>query len=155
MKKVNFLPLFALMAAMILSACSKKNDTTSTPTKSNKELLLEKAWMVSTATINPAYDFGNGKTTDFLSTWDACDKDDLMTFHSNSTYTGDEGATKCDPGDSQTWTGAWTLSDDQKLLTIDGDASTINSISETKMTLSNSQAYGGVNYTITFTYVKK
>mgnify|MGYP000019278394 CR=1 FL=1 len=97
MKKLSILSLLALL---ILGSCKKD-----TPTS-------------ATCTYNTASVIGTYKTTSFLYKADAatpevdlfpsypdCEKDDLLTFNSNGTYTVSEGATSCNPtnADSGTW----------------------------------------------------
>lgn len=55
---------------------------------------------------------------------DDCDADNCIAFKSDQSYTVDEGAAKCDPGDPQTATGTWSISDDGKKLSFTDDSST-------------------------------
>lgn len=155
MKKA-LLPILTLAFALTFSSCSKDDDDQAgTTSKSRTELLVNKSWIMTGATVSPAYDFGNGETTNLYGEYDACEKDDFLFYNANLTYTGDDGASKCDPQASQTWTGTWSISADQQLLTRDGDAHTIASMSETKMVLTNQQEIGGVVYTSSYTWTKK
>jgi Lipocalin-like domain len=45
-------------------------------------------------------------------------KDNTATFQTDGKFVTDEGATKCDPTDPQTSTATYTLSSDQKVITI-------------------------------------
>lgn len=58
---------------------------------------------------------GDGDLDDDL---ENCSRDDEFDFQKSGTLAFDEGATKCDPTDPQTETGAWALSTDEKTLTL-------------------------------------
>lgn len=64
-------------------------------------------------------------TMDMYALMDECDKDDIMTFKSDKTTLGDEGATKCDPNDPQTTgTGTWELTSNDTQLEVTEDGET-------------------------------
>ena len=46
----------------------------------------------------------------------SCSKDDCTSFTSDGKFSFDEGATKCDPGDPQTSSGTFSLTEDGKTL---------------------------------------
>ncbi len=72
---------------------------------------------------------------------DACDQDNVLFFHSDGTVTEATGSVKCDPSEPDEGSaGTWTLSADEKTLTItdvDGDAFgyEIGSISSSRLEL--------------------
>lgn len=49
---------------------------------------------------------------------ESCSTDDCTKFNADGTTSIDEGATKCDPGDPQTVSGTFELSEDGKTITI-------------------------------------
>lgn len=53
-----------------------------------------------------------------------CEADNCFTFKTDQSFSVDEGAVKCDPGDPQTATGTWSISDDGKKLSLTDDSTT-------------------------------
>jgi len=154
MKKL-LLPILGLVLLISISSCKKDEETTTpTPKKTNYELLVGKGWVVSSATSSTPIDWNDdgNRSTDIYAQMDACDKDDFTTYNVNNTYITDEGATKCDPGDPQTWSGIWLLSSDQTTLNQDGESAIIKGITETTLSLEYTYV-SGVTYIMT--YVKK
>ena len=81
------------------------------------EILTEQGnWIISTSVIYPPVAFGSGEVTDYLTFTENCRKDDLIEyafFGGFGTYTIREGATKCNPADSDVFeVGDWDLSAD-------------------------------------------
>ena len=81
------------------------------------EILTEQGdWIISTSVIDPPVAFGSGEVTDYLTFTENCRKDDLIEyafFGGFGTYTIREGATKCNPADSDVFeVGDWDLSAD-------------------------------------------
>jgi len=162
--KMNFKTIGLLSIAILLSmaACKKDDDTSTNPTTT--EYLTAGNWKVTSMTIDPGVDFGGGVIiTDFFAQFPACTKDDLIRFNTNGSITDDEGATKCDAGDPQTeTTGSWSLSADNKMLTVsypdeDPLVITITSINSTSMTGTYTMVEdfgdGDETYTITTGFV--
>ena len=94
-----------------------------------------------------------GATEDGISTWetdyDDCEKDDITTFQSDGKYVIDEGATKCDPNDPQiSDSGTYSLSSDQKQLTMDGFVFDVVKFTASEMTVS--LKFGTSTFTSTF-----
>ena len=101
-------------------------------------------WIISTSVINPPVVFGNGEVSDYLTFTENCRKDDLKEFAffgGLGTYTITEGATKCDPNDSNTFeVGDWTINSDSTIFYITPNSSSlqvwaINNISEKEFIL--------------------
>jgi hypothetical protein len=113
MKSIKYLLLVIFALAITVSSC-KKDDLTP------KEMLMGKAWKYSTEKYNGV-----------LQTMDNCQKDDVLTFKADGTYTYNVGITTCYSGETS-YTGTWVLSADGKSLTVDGDAATVV-ISENKV----------------------
>jgi triacylglycerol esterase/lipase EstA (alpha/beta hydrolase family) len=105
MKTLKFLIFFVLALTMSVSSCKKDESNTSTP----KDILTSKSWKLSSLKVNG------------VETIEDCNKDDIMTFAANGTYTTTVGAITCYSGETNT-TGTWSLSTDGKTLTVDGDA---------------------------------
>ncbi|HZK93946.1 MAG TPA: lipocalin family protein [Prolixibacteraceae bacterium] len=117
----SFKYLFLLVIALTIAVASCKKDEV---TKSKKELLTAKQWKFLSRKTNGVADVINN-----------CEKDDFTIFSSNGTYTWNPTTVKCDP--SQTiQTGTWTLSSDEKTLSVDGDEATIVELTESRLVVS-------------------
>ena len=118
----SFKYLFLLVIALTITVVSCKKDEV---TKSKKDLLTAHQWK-----------FTSSKTNGVVDVLDACEKDDITIFASNGTYTWNPTTVKCYPSDA-IQTGTWTLSSDEKTLTLDGsDVATIVELTESRLVLS-------------------
>jgi len=106
MKSINYLLPLIFALAMIFPSC-KKNDKTA------KEILTSKSWKMSSEKIN-----------NVLVPMDDCVKDDFVTFSAAGTYVVNIGAATCYDGQTG-FDGTWTLSADEKTLTLDGDPASV------------------------------
>ena len=135
MKKL--LILSTAVVALLTTSCKKDNDTTCT---------------LSSSSISGAYKIASilykadaqTPAVDIFTASDACEKDDILTFSSNGTWTKSEGATSCSPANTDS--GNWSLVG--SILTIDGDASTVSNFSCTEMTINQSDPTTGEESTI-------
>ncbi len=159
MKIFQFLGLSLLAMSLTMGACKKDDDTQST-----SDILIEGKWDLTAANINPGFEVFPGVVlSDLLIDEDPCDADDLTVFNADGTATGEEGATKCDPSDPQTYSnGTWALSADEKTLTMDFDgteiAFTVKSASSSKIVLETAADNFDTDFpstsTVTFTFTK-
>jgi Lipocalin-like domain/Prokaryotic membrane lipoprotein lipid attachment site len=135
--------LFPLLSLLLLAACSKKDQG---PTRT--ELLTSGSWNLTASELD---DDGNGTyEIDLYASFDACFKDNFVTFQSNGQMVLDEGLTKCDPNDPQTENSTWQLSADGSKLTVDGDTYDILELSNSTLRIKDSYA-GGRSNRVTFT----
>lgn len=129
MKKILIIAFISTMM-LGMAACTKSDDTTTTPTTTaptKADLLTAKKWKLTAFTVNGS---------DFYATMDACDQDDLRIFKVGGIYNADNGPTKCDPADDQIFViSTWALSDNDTKLTFDSDTFTINELTATSMKL--------------------
>lgn len=145
MKKSNFIFLFVLLAGVVcLDACKKKEDPAPVP---RKELLAStsgKKWKITSATAGGF---------DAFASREACERDNLYIFYSDNKLTVDEGATKCNSGDNQTAaTGTWSLSTDEKTLTLSGGSDYDGNYTIVEMSSTALKAnFGSTSIIITFT----
>ena len=117
----SFKYFFLLVIALTIAVTSCKKDAV---TKSKKELLTSNQWK-----------YLSSKTNGVADVLDACEKDDFVIFSSNGTYTYNPTTIKCDPSET-IQTGNWTLSSDEKTLSIDGDEATIIELTESRLVVS-------------------
>lgn len=155
---------FLLLCSGLLTNCKK--DATSDPEPepvplTNTQKLTGKNFKLVAMTINPGINTGTVTITDWYSQMDACEKDDLITFNSNGTYTQDEGVSKCNAADPQTTTGTWVWNSTETIITMTETGSTTPSSSNvltndgTNLKITSTENIGGTNYVITMTFVKQ
>ena len=112
----------------------------------------------TSCTYNTASVLGSYKTTSFLYKADAatpevdlfpsypnCQKDDLLTFNSNGTYTLSEGATSCNPSNADS--GTWSISGNNMIL--DGETVEIQNFSCSGFKVKTTDITSGESFTIT------
>jgi hypothetical protein len=125
--KISSVLFFAMLA---LASCKKDDKDTV------KDLLTSEAWIQSDYRSD---DNGDGELTADESDIEDCEKDDATTFEDNGDYSYNDGADVCDPGFPNEGSGTWTLSADEKTLTIEESGITlpfqIVSITNSKLVL--------------------
>jgi hypothetical protein len=127
-----------------LNACKKKEDPAPTP---RRELLAStsgKKWKITSVTVGSA----NAIEQTFPN---ACERDNLYVFYTDKKLVIEEGAVPCNP--STAATGTWSLSADEKTLTITGTGSSFNGnftiIQIENTTLKATVPYQGVTANVT------
>ncbi len=149
MKQPFLLFLLGLGAFCIIYSCSKSSSPAPTQ-KTKMQLLTQSVWKYDTAGIDANSDgvidaaLPPGYVQD-------CDKDNLLTFNSDSTGTEDEGPTKCDTASPQTTAFTWSFNSDQTVITstsalfngVGGDF-TINTLTDTQLHLGKSVIVSGI-----------
>ncbi|HQD09493.1 MAG TPA: hypothetical protein PLQ65_07505 [Flavihumibacter sp.] len=127
--KLTSLALAAAAITVITTASScKKEDE---KPKSKTELLTAGSWKVT------AYMLVSGATTyDFWKEAEPCLKDNITTFVADGTLIGDEGATKCNAGDDQTYTSTWKFAENETKIEFDEELYTIESLTSTQLKVS-------------------
>lgn len=138
---ILFVPFFVLLAA-----CKK-----STNDKSKSALLAQGTWKFDNAKVGGL---------DVSGLLDACDKDNTVIFSSvTGTGTADEGPTKCDPSDPQSFGFSWSLTTNETVLYVTtplfpggSNNFTILSLTETEFVVSQDIDFSGTtqNTVITF-----
>ncbi len=154
-KSILSIPKFLSLAifAFLLVQCSKDDDA---PAKTPAELIIG-SWQVTSDVFSPAYDLGTGTpVSEAYPLYEACEKDNITTFKTNSEGEFNEGATKCDAADEQTIPFLWTLKDNNTTLNISAIADfKILQLDATTLKISSTFDDGGVTYTETFTFTRK
>ena len=147
--------LWAALTALLLgtTAC-QKNDPAPT---SNRDLLVDKEWQLSSATVDPTFPTPNGGTTSNLyNLLKDCTKDDFEVYESDEDYLLDEGGTRCETNDPQNVKGSWVLNSDQTRLTVSAGGQTVSykvlSISDREWEVETQEVSNGTTYTLTLTY---
>jgi hypothetical protein len=107
--------LFLLaICSLFLIACNKSPTAPATKT----DLITNKNWVMTSATINPGVNINGVVITDMYAQLPPCIKDNIMRFSSNGTYVDDEGATVCSAGAPQTTPGTWAFSPNETVVTM-------------------------------------
>ncbi len=124
MKKLAFISISII--TLLSTGCKKDNETctlSSTSIVGNYKIasILYKADAQTPA-------------VDQVTLMDPCEKDDIISFLANGTWTQAEGVTSCNPANSDN--GSWSLVG--SVFSLDGDAYTISNFSCTEMTINQS-----------------
>ena len=109
-KSTIFLASALLLTTTFFSACSKDDVAPRATTKT--ELLTAKKWRITAAT----YKEDNDPVQDKYADVDACSKDDFYKFNADKTFVLDEGATRCNTNDPQTYVSGWDITADGSIL---------------------------------------
>ena len=145
--------LLVIISPFIFLSCDKDDDDESP--KSRTELLTSGTWKRTALTSNPAYDWnadGNA-ATDVLSIMLPCERDNFDTYKPNGIMETNEGASKCDPSDPQTWQTTWALVDNERQIRYDDTYNyTIVELTEITLKLRTTFEENGVTYTHDETY---
>ena len=98
----------------IILSCNKDDDDKKDDLSTKIQLMTTATWKYDTAAIGD----NNGKPVSPLPAGaiDACEKDNIITFKSDSTGTLNEGASKCNSTDPQTTTFKWWFKDNGAVL---------------------------------------
>jgi hypothetical protein len=106
----------SLFLAIVVAVSCKKDDDDQPQTTA--ELITSTTWRIDTI----AFDMDKNGTIDMQvpGGLDSCELDNTLSFSTDSTGVFDEGATRCDVADPQSTPFAWSLSSDEKTLTITG-----------------------------------
>jgi hypothetical protein len=141
MKKQLFTAALGLLAiALIINGCSKSSS--STPAKTNTDLLAQGNWKIKTVFVN---------NVDYTSSVPSCVKDNIVTFMANGTGNWDEGPTKCNSTDPQTNPFTWAWQSNGTILHISTPLFTGGSGDFTLVSLNDTQLVVSQNVTISGT----
>jgi hypothetical protein len=128
-------------ATLIISSCSKKNDTEA---YTNKQLVGTYKLTASTAT-------SAGATVDLMQYMDDCEKDDLLVLNADSTFDQIDAGVSCGNSDGS---GTWVVSGN--LIIVGGnDSSTIKSFNGKTLVLSQTEIEQGKSVVETTTMTKQ
>jgi len=142
-----------LLMITITLSCKKDNDEPAAKTKT--ELITSGSWKRTAFIANPAYDWNADGTfdTNLLNTMFPCEKDNFETYQTNGLVITDEGVTKCNPSDPQTWSVSWRFSNNETKLIWDiGDEYTLLELTATTLKFQSTFVENGVTYTHVETY---
>lgn len=121
MKKLLFLS--TAIVALLTTGCKKEAETCTLSSTSILGSYKIASILYKADAQTPA--------VDEFTTYDPCEKDDIITFSSNGVWTQTEGATSCSPANSDS--GGWSLVGN--IFTLDGEAATISNFSCTEFSV--------------------
>ena len=128
--------ILPFVLAASLFSCQKGADE---PTETSRKALIIGSWQLTGNVETPAtYDFDSDgiKDSDTYKFMGTCFTDNLTVFRPDGNCEENEGPTKCEAADPQVILAPWTLSADEKILTIDDDVYTVVEVNATTMKLS-------------------
>ena len=135
-----------LFAAATFTACKKDDDN-------NDSLAITKENLAATYTVSSikikATGYGEQDVTNSWS--DACERDDQTILKSDLTFSYVDAGTKCSPAGD--YTGTWSLNGSK--ITVDGDESTVKSLTKGQLVTEDSYTQSGVTWTVTTTLNRK
>ena len=137
---VKLLP-FLLVVLFAANSCKKKNDQ-----KSKTTLLTQKSWVM----IKYEEKENNGGYIDYFPGFDACEKDDKLTFMANNTVTYDP-LIKCDVSET-TQTGSWAFTENETKITFGLGSYSIVQLDDNSLVLSTTYTVGADTYTERITF---
>jgi hypothetical protein len=112
---MKYYVLALVSIGFIVFSCNKDDDDKKDDLSTKTQLMTSATWKYDTAAIDADK---NGTPDQALpaGTIENCEKDNVITFKSDSTGTLNEGATKCDPTDPQTTSFKWWFKDNGAVL---------------------------------------
>lgn len=150
-KKITILAITVLAIA----SCGKKTTTnTSTTSKTKTQLLTQKTWKLT----NVRYKINSGSWVDAYGTISSCVKDNIVTYSTSGAYSIDEGATKCNTSDPQTYiSGTWNFQNSETQLatvtsTFGTQVQSIVTLDENTLQSTETGTSGGNTQTNEYTY---
>ena len=155
MKQLIKFAAFFLIAVFVFVSCKIDKNYIPATAKTKTELITMGSWKRTALISNPAYDWNaNGVfDTNILNTMFPCEKDNFETYQSNGMVVTNEGATKCNLSDPQTWSVTWRFGDNETKLIWDGnDVYTLLELTETTLKFQSTFTENGVTYTQVETY---
>ncbi len=124
--------LLTIFILVCFTACKKE----AAKSQKNVDLISKQNWTLTSLRWNT----NNGPWVDGLSTVPACQKDNQTTFHSNYTYTLEEGPTKCNSSDPQIFdNGTWSFASNETKLVTSNNGYLYTSVDITLLDESNLQ----------------
>ena len=117
-KQLLSVALLALAGTLAFTSC-KKDDDGGSNSASAKENLTTGQWRMTANSVTTSMSGGGSSTNDVFATYDACEKDDLTKFEAAGGVTVDEGASKCNSSDPQSYSaGTWALENNNATLAL-------------------------------------
>lgn len=137
--KAKLLTVLSVVLALSFSACKKDDKKTSAT-----DFLTSGNWKI----VSDQEKIGPADWVEYIGNYDACELDNFYKFNTDNTGVYDEGATKCDPGDLQTFPITWELLNSGTQLKISyglySDTAALVSVNATNLVIQSSDEDNGV-----------
>jgi len=149
MQKLLWIPCLITLA-LAWASCSKNSSNNN---NNNVTLLTKSTWKFDTAGIDLNKDGSIDQEDPSL---EPCFKDNTYVFNKDSTVVMDEGATKCDAGDPQTSSYAWSLTNSNPpVLKSDvnpilAEGLKVFALTDTRLTVYKDTSYMGISFWYVF-----
>lgn len=148
--------LIALVAIGCLFTACKKSDSGGGG-NGGSAVLTSGKWKIISSSSVIDYPVIGKQTVDAFSTIQDCQKDNLYIFNTDNTTTTDEGLTKCNSSDPQSYvSGTYSLSSDSKTLVVTASGRTVTSdvltLSSSSMILKYATNDNNIDVVTTTTY---
>lgn len=112
--------LFFLAICCFAFFSCKKNDSSSQNNNNKTSFLVQQSWKFNNAGLDP--DKNGTIDLDVSSQIPACLTDNSVTFSVGNTGVSDEGSTKCNTSDPQTVPFGWSFTNNETMISINGNA---------------------------------
>jgi hypothetical protein len=145
-----------ILSVAVIAGCKKDDNKNSSTSKT--QLLTTGNWKLTSDYLDPGYDVNGDGIADheMINFYDACEKDNTLTFKSDGTVTIDEGPTKCNPTDPQSQSTTWKFVNNESQLDVGpvGSDNVVDlvQLSTTVLKIKETYTSQGVTYTETYTY---
>lgn len=110
--------VFSLILMLLATVACKKDDNKKNPDEQGMEFITSTSWKIDTIGLDTD---GNNEIDAEIPPLNACEKDNILTFSSDSTGNYGEGASKCDVSDPDNTPFTWTFKANATVINIDGD----------------------------------
>lgn len=147
--------LWALLISTLLLSCKEA------PAPSKTDLLTAKRWKWVAGSISPAYDiFGIGVLVgdDYYTRLPECWRDDIWIFSAGNKFTHDEGASKCNVADPQSYIkGSWQFEMEENSIKITKEKGgimvwDIKELTATSLKITETLKEDGQTYSINYSF---
>lgn len=141
MKKIIPILLILFAANFLISSSCNKNDDPPAPVKTKTQLLTQSPWKFKSAMVG---------TTDYSSSLQACQRDNIYSFAAAGTGTTDEGPTKCNGADPQTTNFTWNFTTNETIIHVSSPFFTNTTNDFNLITLTETELVVSTSYTPPF-----
>jgi hypothetical protein len=111
--------LFVPVMLLVVIAACKKDDNKKNSNEQAVELITSSSWKIDTIGLDT--DGNNEIDTELPFALAPCEKDDILSFSSDSTGIYSEGASKCNGSDPDSTPFNWMFKSNNTIINIDGD----------------------------------
>jgi len=133
--------IFLSMLMLLATVACKKDDNKKNPDEQAVQFITSTSWKIDTIGLDT--DGNNEIDMELPFALSSCEKDDILTFNTDSTGIYGEGASKCDVSDPDDTPFNWMFKSNNTIISIDGDLNelltgdiTVIELSETSLKLS-------------------